>query len=56
MVEKLVEEIVQDKDHLRRFLSICEAHRQVGETSLNDSSSISHQIVRLTIESSVRET
>lgn len=56
VVEKLVEEIVQDKDHLGRLLSICEAHRQVGETSLNEASSRSHQIVRLTIESSIRET
>lgn len=56
VVEKLVEERVQDKDHLQRLLSICEAHRQVGETSLNEASSRSHQIVRLTIESSVRET
>lgn len=55
VVEKLVEERVQDKDHLQKLLSICEAHRQVGETSLNEASSRSHQIVRLTIESSVRE-
>ncbi|KAA0054246.1 kinesin-like protein NACK2 [Cucumis melo var. makuwa] len=43
IVEKLVEEVVKD------------TQRQVGETALNDKSSRSHQIIRLTIESSLRE-
>jgi centromeric protein E len=40
---------------LRQLISICEAQRQVGETALNDNSSRSHQIIRLTIESTLRE-
>ncbi|KAJ0032040.1 hypothetical protein Pint_13577 [Pistacia integerrima] len=55
IVEKLVEEVVQDSQHLRHLIGICEAQRQVGETALNDNSSRSHQIIRLTIESSLRE-
>ncbi|XVE94612.1 hypothetical protein REPUB_Repub02eG0023600 [Reevesia pubescens] len=55
VVEKLIEETVRDREHLRELLSICEAQRQVGETSLNETSSRSHQILRLTIESSARE-
>ncbi|GAV70969.1 Kinesin domain-containing protein/DUF3490 domain-containing protein [Cephalotus follicularis] len=55
IVEKLIEEVVQDSQHLRHLIAICEAQRQVGETSLNDKSSRSHQIIRLTIESSLRE-
>ncbi|GMI84335.1 ARABIDOPSIS NPK1-ACTIVATING KINESIN 2, NPK1-ACTIVATING KINESIN 2, TETRASPORE [Hibiscus trionum] len=55
IVEKLVEEVVQDSQHLRHLIGICEAQRQVGETALNDKSSRSHQIIRLTIESSLRE-
>ncbi|KAG7944662.1 hypothetical protein I3843_15G114100 [Carya illinoinensis] len=55
MVEKLVEEIATDDQHLRQLISICEAQRQVGETALNDNSSRSHQIIRLTIQSSHRE-
>ncbi|CAM6098097.1 unnamed protein product [Calypogeia fissa] len=51
VVERLQEEIVRDATHLRQILAICEAQRQVGETSLNDNSSRSHQIIRLTIES-----
>ncbi|KAF8401150.1 hypothetical protein HHK36_014454 [Tetracentron sinense] len=47
IVEKLVEEVAKDSQHLRNIISICEAHRQVGETSLNDTSSRSHQIIRL---------
>ncbi|XP_062091216.1 kinesin-like protein KIN-7B [Humulus lupulus] len=56
IVEKLVEEVVKDGQHLRHLINICEAQRQVGETALNDKSSRSHQIIRLTIESSLRET
>ncbi|KAK3213324.1 hypothetical protein Dsin_018030 [Dipteronia sinensis] len=55
IVEKLAEEVVKDSQHLRQLIGICEAQRQVGETSLNDNSSRSHQIIRLTIESSLRE-
>ncbi|KAL6502569.1 hypothetical protein OROHE_024574 [Orobanche hederae] len=55
IIEKLTEETLRDWNHLRELLSICEAQRQVGETSLNETSSRSHQILRLTIESSARE-
>ncbi|XP_047315927.1 kinesin-like protein NACK1 [Impatiens glandulifera] len=54
-VEKLVEETANDDKHLRQLIGICEAQRQVGETALNDTSSRSHQIIRLTIESTLRE-
>ncbi|KAL5847763.1 hypothetical protein ACOSQ3_011287 [Xanthoceras sorbifolium] len=55
VVEKLIEETLEDWSHLKELLSICEAQRQIGETSLNETSSRSHQILRLTIESSARE-
>ncbi|XP_012470083.1 kinesin-like protein NACK1 [Gossypium raimondii] len=55
VVEKLVEETVSNDQHLRHLISICEAQRQVGETALNDTSSRSHQIIRLTIQSTLRE-
>ncbi|KAJ1430584.1 P-loop containing nucleoside triphosphate hydrolase [Sesbania bispinosa] len=55
VVEKLVEETANDDKHLRHLISICEAQRQVGETALNDNSSRSHQIIRLTIQSTLRE-
>ncbi|XP_022137277.1 kinesin-like protein NACK1 [Momordica charantia] len=55
MVEKLVEETANDDQHLRHLISICEAQRQVGETALNDYSSRSHQIIRLTIQSTLRD-
>ncbi|CAH8390979.1 unnamed protein product [Eruca vesicaria subsp. sativa] len=55
VVEKLVEETANNDQHLRRLISICEAQRQVGETALNDTSSRSHQIIRLTIQSTHRE-
>ncbi|KAG9157410.1 hypothetical protein Leryth_010253 [Lithospermum erythrorhizon] len=55
IVDKLTEEIVKNDKHLRHLFSICEAQRQVGETALNDTSSRSHQIIKLTIESSWRE-
>ncbi|KAG8048178.1 hypothetical protein GUJ93_ZPchr0008g13610 [Zizania palustris] len=54
-VEKLTEETLRDKDHLRDLLTVCEAQRQIGETALNETSSRSHQILRLTIESSARQ-
>ncbi|XVE64027.1 hypothetical protein DITRI_Ditri07aG0068400 [Diplodiscus trichospermus] len=55
VVEKLVEETVSNDQHLRHLISICEAQRQVGETALNDTSSRSHQIIRLIIQSTLRE-
>lgn len=55
VVERLTEEVVKDGQHLKCLIATCEAQRQVGETSLNDRSSRSHQIIRVTIESSLRE-
>ncbi|XP_044469900.1 kinesin-like protein KIN-7G isoform X2 [Mangifera indica] len=55
IVEKLTEETLKSWSHFKDLLSICEAQRQIGETSLNETSSRSHQILRLTIESSARE-
>lgn len=55
VVERLIEETVRDWNHFRELLAICEAQRQIGETSLNEASSRSHQILRVTIESSARE-
>ncbi|CAN1188132.1 Kinesin-like protein NACK1 [Linum perenne] len=55
VVEKLVEETASNDTHLRQLISICEAQRQVGETALNDTSSRSHQIIRLTIQSTLHE-
>ncbi|KAK8964943.1 Kinesin-like protein NACK1 [Platanthera guangdongensis] len=54
-VDKLTEEMLRDRSHLKELLGICEAQRQIGETSLNEASSRSHQILRLTIESSARQ-
>ncbi|WOK93012.1 kinesin-like protein KIN-7A [Canna indica] len=55
IVDKLEEETAKDSQHLRHLIGICEAQRQVGETALNDTSSRSHQIIRLTVESVLRE-
>ncbi|XP_035548635.1 kinesin-like protein KIN-7F [Juglans regia] len=55
VVERLAEITLKDRNHLHALLSICEAERKVGETFLNETSSRSHQILRLTIESSARE-
>ncbi|XP_020597836.1 kinesin-like protein KIN-7A isoform X1 [Phalaenopsis equestris] len=55
IVEKLEEETAKDSEHLSYLIGICEAQRQVGETALNDASSRSHQIIRLTIESSFHD-
>ncbi|KAL0928168.1 hypothetical protein M5K25_000037 [Dendrobium thyrsiflorum] len=54
VVEKLTEVRVRDICHLEELLAFCEDQRQIGETSLNEASSRSHQILRLTIESSAR--
>lgn len=48
IVEKLTEETLRDWNHLIELLSLCEAQRQIGETALNETSSRSHQILRLT--------
>ncbi|KAK1572468.1 hypothetical protein Q3G72_033007 [Acer saccharum] len=55
IVEKVTEETLKDWNHLQELLSVCEAQRRIGETLLNEKSSRSHQIIRLTIESSARE-
>ncbi|KAJ3669458.1 hypothetical protein LUZ60_011408 [Juncus effusus] len=55
IVEKLEEQVAKDSVHLREIISKCEAQRQVGETALNDTSSRSHQIIRLTVISRLRE-
>ncbi|XP_061340546.1 kinesin-like protein KIN-7E isoform X2 [Gastrolobium bilobum] len=55
VLEKLTEETLRDWGHLKELLSFCEAQRQVGGTYLNEKSSRSHQIIRLTMESSARE-
>lgn len=55
IVEKLTEETLTDWNHLKKLISICEVQRKIGETSLNEQSSRSHQILKLTIESSARE-
>lgn len=55
VVEKLMEGSLRDWDHCMELLSICESQRQIGETALNETSSRSHQIIRLTIDSSPRE-
>ncbi|GMJ15431.1 hypothetical protein HRI_005212300 [Hibiscus trionum] len=55
VVERLTEETVRDKEHLQELLAICEDQRQIGETALNETSSRSHQILRLAIESSARD-
>ncbi|XP_057968148.1 kinesin-like protein KIN-7E isoform X2 [Malania oleifera] len=55
IVEKVTEETLRDWSHLKELLSLCESQRLIGETTLNETSSRSHQIIRLTIESSTRE-
>ncbi|KAJ0968456.1 hypothetical protein J5N97_025373 [Dioscorea zingiberensis] len=55
IVDRLTEETLRDLDHLKELLSVCEAQRQIGETSMNEMSSRSHQILRLAIESSTRQ-
>ncbi|KAF8118364.1 hypothetical protein N665_0005s0130 [Sinapis alba] len=55
VVEKTTEEILRDWNHLKDLISVCEAQRKIGETSLNQKSSRSHQIIKLTVESSARE-
>ncbi|KAH8515205.1 hypothetical protein H0E87_003888 [Populus deltoides] len=54
VVEGLIEDTLVDWKHLLELISICEDQRQIGETTLNETSSRSHQILRLTVESSAR--
>ncbi|KAL1541134.1 Kinesin-like protein KIN-7F [Salvia divinorum] len=53
VIEKLREEILSDWNRCCPFAKVTQ--RQIGETSMNEKSSRSHQILRLTIESSARE-
>nr|GFC99034.1 kinesin-like protein KIN-7E [Tanacetum cinerariifolium] len=39
IIERLTEETLRDWSHLKQLLSVCEAQRKVGETSLNETSS-----------------
>ncbi|XP_074565769.1 kinesin-like protein KIN-7F [Curcuma longa] len=55
VIEKLTEEILKDWNHLKALISVCEAQRKIGETTLNETSSRSHQILRLTVESCAQE-
>ncbi|KAJ0962163.1 hypothetical protein J5N97_029991 [Dioscorea zingiberensis] len=55
IVEKLTEVTLRDWSHLKELLLVCAAQRKIGETLLNEMSSRSHQIIKLTIESSARE-
>ncbi|CAI9266908.1 unnamed protein product [Lactuca saligna] len=55
VVDKLTEIRLKDWTHLMQLLGMCEAQRRIGETSMNEVSSRSHQIIRLTIESSPSE-
>ncbi|CAI9281629.1 unnamed protein product [Lactuca saligna] len=52
VVEKLTEANLRDCNHLKELIYVSEAERQIGETALNEMSSRSHQILRLTVESS----
>ncbi|XP_056850813.1 kinesin-like protein KIN-7G isoform X2 [Raphanus sativus] len=55
VVEKLTEETLWGWNHFKELLSVCIAQRHIGETALNEVSSRSHQILRLTVESTARE-
>ncbi|KAG2239455.1 hypothetical protein Bca52824_091701 [Brassica carinata] len=55
VVEKATEETLRDYSHLKELLFVCQAQRKIGETSLNERSSRSHQIIKLTVESCARE-
>ncbi|XP_028765409.1 kinesin-like protein KIN-7F [Neltuma alba] len=47
IIEKLTEETLTEWSDLQKLLSICAAERTTEETSMNESSSRSHQIIRL---------
>ncbi|CAL5376248.1 unnamed protein product [Camellia sinensis] len=53
VIEKLTEEPLRDWNHVMELLSICDD--KLGQTALNETSSRSHQIIRLTIESFSRQ-
>ncbi|CAL5328140.1 unnamed protein product [Camellia sinensis] len=53
VIEKLTDEPLRDWNHVMELLSICDD--KLGETALYETSSRSHQIIRLTIESSARQ-
>ncbi|GJY28425.1 kinesin-like protein NACK2, partial [Tanacetum coccineum] len=48
-VKELTEEVVKNAQHLREMIAACVGKRKVGETSLNNRSSRSHQILKLVI-------
>ncbi|MED6194466.1 hypothetical protein PIB30_028878 [Stylosanthes scabra] len=51
IVEKLTEETLKERNHLQELLATCAAHRTTEETAMNETSSRSHQILRLTVQS-----
>ncbi|RDX71879.1 Kinesin-like protein KIN-7E, partial [Mucuna pruriens] len=51
VVEKLTEETLTERRQLQQLISICAAERTTEETAMNEASSRSHQILRLTVES-----
>eukprot|EP00898_Chlorokybus_atmophyticus_P000674 jgi/Chlat1/1607/Chrsp125S01868 len=53
-VEGVKEEVVLNAEHVLSLIAAGEAHRHVGATNLNQLSSRSHTIFRLTIESTER--
>ncbi|CAA0823543.1 ATP binding microtubule motor family protein [Striga hermonthica] len=55
IVENLTEEILRDRNHANELLCICRAQRNIRDTSLNEISSGTHHIIRVTVESSSRE-
>jgi centromeric protein E len=55
VVEGAREEPVRSARHLRHLLSLLEPRRQVGDNGMNEASSRSHLVVRLTVESRAPE-
>ncbi|XP_061350697.1 kinesin-like protein KIN-7F [Gastrolobium bilobum] len=51
VVEKLTEETLTERRQLQQLLLTCAAERTTEETAMNEYSSRSHQILRLTVES-----
>ncbi|CAI8600077.1 unnamed protein product [Vicia faba] len=51
VVEKLTEETLTERSRLQQLISKCAAERTTEETAMNETSSRSHQILRLTVES-----
>ncbi|XP_027356984.1 kinesin-like protein KIN-7J [Abrus precatorius] len=54
-VEKLTEETLRERSQLQQLLSICAAERTTEETAMNETSSRSHQILRLVFTLSLIE-